>query len=161
MWSDEIIKRLAEGTLDSDALLELQRAAKDEDRFERIIKAEQERVPWNDKIILCLQEHLYIVEKSNGDRIVKCTCGYEFGDYKQNWKESALVYVRDTEEKLEEIYRGPRKPDPNWVILREFYCPGCATQLDVEVVMPHHPIIFNFLPDFEEWEKRKVLIGKS
>lgn len=153
-WSDEIISKLVEGSLEPDALLEMQRAPKDEDRFERVLAAEQKRVPWKEKILLCLQEHLYIVEK-DGEKIVKCTCGQEFGDYRRNWKESALVYARDTEEKLEEIYRGPRKPDPNWAIIREFYCPGCGTQLEVETVMPHYPFVFNFLPDFEAWEQRR------
>lgn len=154
-WSDEIIKKLAAGNLEADALLEMQRAAKEDDRFDRILAAEQQRVSWPDKIILCLQEHLYIVEKLGSGRIVKCTCGQEFGDYRNNWKENALVFARDTEEKLEEVYRGPRKPDPTWCIIREFYCPGCGTQLEVETVMPHYPFVFNFLPDFEAWEKRR------
>ena len=154
MWSDEILKNLIEGNLEPDALLEMQRAPKDENRFERILALEQEQVSWDDKIVLCLQEHLYIVEKGQ-DKVVKCSCGYEFGDYRDNWKESALIYVRDTPEKLDEIYRGPRKPDPDWAVLREFYCPGCATQLEVESAMPGYPIIFTFLPDFEAWEKRR------
>lgn len=154
MWSEELLNKLAEGNLESDALLALQRAPKEDDRFERILEIEQKRVPWEEKILLCLQEHLYIVAK-DGQKVVKCSCGHEFGDYRQNWKESALVYIRDTKEKLEEVYRGPRKPDPTWSILREFYCPGCGTQLDVESVLPHYPIIFNFLPDFEAWEERR------
>jgi len=154
MWSDDIIKNLVEGNLEPDALLALQRADKETERFEQVLAIEQARVNWKDKIVLCLQEHLYIVEK-NGERIVKCTCGHEFGDYRQNWKENALVYLRDTEEKLDEIYRGPRKPDCTWSILREFYCPGCGTQLEVESVMPNYPLVFTFLPDFEAWENRR------
>lgn len=153
-WSKEILKKLAEGKLESEALLELQRSAKEEDRYERLLEAEQERVSWPDKIVLCLQEHLYVVER-NGQRVVKCSCGQEFGDYRQNWKLNALVFARDTEEKLEEIYRGPRKPDPQWCILREFYCPGCGTQLDVETVMPGYPFVFNFLPDFESYDRNQ------
>lgn len=156
-WADEIIEKLVAGNLESDALLEMQRAAKEDDRFERVIEAEQKRVPWKDKIILCLQENLYIVEK-NKQRIVKCMCGHEFGDYRINWKENSLVYERDTEEKLEEIYRGRRKPDPEWQVIREFYCPTCAVLLDVEPVLPLYPFVFNFLPDFEAWERRRKTI---
>ncbi|MGI5912745.1 MAG: acetone carboxylase subunit gamma [Syntrophomonadaceae bacterium] len=158
-WSDEILTKLAEGNLDSKTLLELQRAEKDEDRFDRMLAIEQKRVPWKDKIILVLQENLYIVEKDYGARIVKCMCGHEFGDYRQNWKMNALVYARDTEEKLNEIYRGDRRPDPTWCILREFYCPKCGVQLDVETAIPGYPIVFNFLPDLEGWEaKRKAKV---
>ena len=158
--SKEILTKLAEGNLDSLSLLELQRAPKDEDRFEQMLAVEQKRVSWKDKIVLVLQEHLCIVEKKDGARIVKCSCGHEFGDYRQNWKENALVYDRDTEEKLEEIYRGPRKPNPAWHLIREFYCPGCATMLEVESVIPRYPFIFTFLPDFDAWEERKKLNAK-
>ena len=155
-WSRDILKGLVEGDLDPQALLELQRAPKDEDRFERILALEQERVPWSDRIVLVLQEHLYIVEKPNGDRLVKCTCGHEFGPYTENWKEHALVYALDTDEKLEEVFRGPRKPDPDWFELREYYCPGCGIQLEVESAIPGYPPIFDFLPDFEAWEARRT-----
>jgi acetone carboxylase gamma subunit len=157
-WSNEILKKLVEGELDLQALLELQRAPKDEDRFDQLLAIEQGRVSWNEKIILVLQEHLYIIEKPNGDRLVKCTCGNEFGPYMENWKENALIYARDTNEKLEEIYRGPRKPDPDWFQLREYYCPGCGTQLEVESVIPGYPPVFDFLPDFEAWEERRKLL---
>jgi len=156
-WKDEILDELIRGNLESNALLELQRAAKEDDRFDRILEREQKRVPWDDKIVLCLQENLYIVEK-NGRKIVKCICGHEFGDYKVNWKENALVYERDTEEKLEEIYQGRRKPDNKWQVIREFYCPSCAVMLDVEPVLPLYPFVFAFQPDFEAWERRRKTI---
>lgn len=91
----------------------------------------QPKVAWDDKILVHLQEHLYIVEKGNR-KIVKCDCGYEFGDYKTNWKYSALVYDRNPRE----IYFGVGSHDPEWCTYREFYCPGCVTQLAVEAV-PH------------------------
>lgn len=140
----EIIRDLLEGRLPPDEVLCLQRE-KDEDRFEKVLEIEQERVPWNDQILVCLQEHLYVVEKEDGRRIVKCSCGHEFGDYRVNWKEFALVYERDPQDG--EIFVGPRGADPDWQILREFYCPDCATQLDVEPVPVGYPFIFNFLPD--------------
>lgn len=92
---------------------------------------ERPKVAWVDKIIIDLQEHLYIVEK--GDRkVIKCDCGYEFGDYKMNWKYNALVYDRNPRE----IYPGKGGHDPDWCTYREFYCPGCLAQLEVEAV-PH------------------------
>jgi acetone carboxylase gamma subunit len=38
--------------------------------------------------------------------------------------------------------------------LREFYCPGCFTLLEVEAVPPGYPVLFDFQPDIEgfyEW----------
>jgi acetone carboxylase gamma subunit len=36
------------------------------------------------------------------------------------------------------------------MILREFYCPSCATLLDVENVPQGYPFVFNFLPYFDD-----------
>src|SRR5437870_1021741 len=82
----------------------MQRSPKDDDRFEKYLKILQRRVQWKERILLPIGEHLYIVEKENEDRVVKCDCSHEFGDYRENWKLEALIYVRDTENKLEEIY---------------------------------------------------------
>ncbi|MHA1329265.1 MAG: acetone carboxylase subunit gamma [Promethearchaeota archaeon] len=50
--------------------------------------------------------------------------------------------------------------DPEWMELREYYCPGCFTLLDTESVPPGYPVIFNFLPDidafYEKWLGRKA-----
>lgn len=101
---------------------------------------------WKDEIVLPIGIHLFIVKNKKG-KVVKCSCGHEFGDYQKNWKEEAIVYVRDTEEKLDEIFPGPTKCDPDWMALREFYCPACGRMLDVEAVPPGYPIIFNFEPE--------------
>lgn len=98
--------------------------------------------------------------KENGERVVKCDCGHEFCEYTTNWKLHALVYVRKTEEKLQEVYPRFMGCDPNWMVLREYYCPGCQTQLEVEAVPPGYPIIFDFQPDidafYEKWLNREV-----
>ena len=77
---------------------------KDADRFEKYISILQERVPWDDPILLPAGLHLYIVQKQNGKRIVKCDCGHEFCDEKDNWKMHALIHVRDTEDKMTDLY---------------------------------------------------------
>ncbi len=132
---------------------------KDPDRFDMILEILQEHVPWKEKIILPLHEHLYIVSKG-GERIVKCDCGYEFGDYKVNWKTKCRVRVRDTAETIEELYPPYMGSDPDWEELREYFCPGCFTLLDVEAVPPGYPTVFNFLPDidtfYEKWLGRKA-----
>lgn len=145
-YPTEMIRDLVEGRLPLDEVQRLQRD-KDPDRFEKVRAIEQERVAWDDPILVCLQEHLYVVDKA-GERIVKCTCGQEFGDYRRNWKETALVHERHPQDG--EIFVGPRGADPDWQLLREFYCPGCATLLDVEPVPIGYPFIFNFLPDLDD-----------
>ena len=104
-------------------------------------------------------EHLYIVSK-DGKRIVKCDCGYEFGDYKINWKTKCRIRVRSTEEHIAELYPKYMGCYVDWQELREYFCPGCLTLLDVEAVAPGYPTIFNFLPDidgfYENWLGRKA-----
>ncbi len=144
----EVLKDLIEGKLDWRRVKQIMSSPKDADRFEKYLALMQERVRWPEKILLPLGEHLYIVAKGK-QRIVKCDCGCEFGDWRENWKLKALVYVRNTRQKLAEIYPGPRSPDPAWCEIREFYCPGCGTQLEVENVPPGYPVTFDFLPDID------------
>jgi acetone carboxylase, gamma subunit len=144
---DQEIADLVEGRLDLDRVRELQSETKDPDRRERVIRAWQARVPWKDTIELCLQEGLFIV-KHGPQRIVKCACGQEFCEYHTNWKEHALVYERDPQDG--EVYAPANSPDVDWMILREFYCPGCAMLLDTEGVPKGYPFIFNFLPFFPD-----------
>lgn len=158
-YSKDVISDLMAGRLPWQTTRQIMADFKDEERFELYVAILQERVPWKERILLPIGEHLYIVQKGS-ERIVKCDCGHEFGPYTENWKLSALIYVRDTEEKLEEIYPGPRKCDPQWMELREFYCPGCMTQLETEAALPGYPIVFDFLPDLEgfysDWLKKPL-----
>jgi acetone carboxylase gamma subunit len=151
-WPKDVLKDLVEGKLDSDVLLQMQRVPKEEERFRKIVEIEQERVPWSDRILVPIGECLYIVENDKG-RVVKHICGQEFGDYKKNWKLSANIYERDTVEKFQELYQGPRAPDPDWMVLREFICPKCGMIIETECVPPSYPIIFSFLPDEDALDK--------
>lgn len=147
-WPKDVLKDLVEGKLDAETLLAMQQAPKEGRRFYDILAIEQERVPWDDKILVAIGEGLYVVENARG-RVVKHICGQEFGDYRINWKLSALIYERDNLEKLQELYPGPRACNPDWMILREFICPKCGSLLETEAVPPAYPIVFNFLPDEE------------
>ena len=158
-YDEKTLERMINGKLTWDELKPIISGRKDPDRFDKILNILQNRVPWNEKIILPLHEHLYIVAK-DGQRIVKCDCGYEFGDYKVNWKTKCRVKVRDTLEEIEELYPKDMGCDPDWEELREYFCPGCFTLLDVEAVPPGYPTIFNFLPDtdafYQNWLGRKA-----
>ncbi len=105
-YPKEIVKSLIEGKLPWETLKGIMSSPKDEDRLRKVIEIEQERVPWEEKILLPLAEHLYIVRKGP-DRIVKCLCGHEFGNCRRNWKLGALVYERapqDGEANYREAY---------------------------------------------------------
>lgn len=147
-WSKDVLRDLSDGKLDLSVLLEMQRGDKEEDRFEAMLAVEQEKVSWPERILVPLGEHLYVVQKGD-ERVTKCSCGHEFGDYRQNWKLNAVVYVRDTEESLDEVYPGPRKCDVTWMELREYYCPSCGSMLEIESVPPGYPVVFDFLPDLD------------
>jgi len=153
------LERMLDGSLTWEEIKPIISGQKDANRFEKIMEILQERVKWKEKILLPLHEHLYIIAK-NKQRIVKCDCGFEFGDYKVNWKTKCRVRVRDSFESLEELYPKYMTSDPDWEELREYYCPGCLTLLDTENVPPGYPVIFNFLPDidafYENWLARKA-----
>ncbi len=153
------LERLIDGDLPWTRVQEIMKDAKDADRFDKWVAIQQKRVPWKETILLPLTTALFIVRKGRG-RIVKCRCGHEFGDYRVNWKLEALVHVRETEEQLREVYRGSEQPDPSWIQIREYICPGCGTQLEVEAVPRGCPPDFEFLPDldtfYREWLGRPL-----
>jgi acetone carboxylase gamma subunit len=142
------IEQLVDGQLPWPRVQEIMKDSKDSDRFEKWLAILQKRVPWQEQILLPLTPALFIVQKGS-DRIVKCRCGHEFGDYRVNWKLEALIHVRDDEESLSGVYRGREQPDPQWIQVREYYCPGCSTQLEVEAVPRGTPPDFEFLPDLD------------
>lgn len=159
-YDRKTIEELIDGTIPFYKLKEMLSNFKDQGRFDTYLSILQERVPWKDRILLPYSLHLYVVQKANGARVIKCDCGHEFGDVSQNWKLNALVHVRETEEKMSELYPKLMAPDPQWQVIREYYCPTCATQLEVEAVTPWYPVLHDFEPDidgfYEEWLGRPV-----
>jgi acetone carboxylase gamma subunit len=148
-----VIRDLIDGRLPWSQTHQVMSAYKDTDRFEQYVEILQERASWDNRILLPLTDHLSIVEAGE-QAVVKCECGHEFGDYRLNWKLSALIKVRRTEADVEEIY-GPFGCDPEWMELREFICPGCLALLEVDAAVPGYPIVFDFRPDlvtlYRDW----------
>jgi acetone carboxylase gamma subunit len=148
-----VVEDLIDGRLSWPQLKEIIVHPKDPARFQVIMEVLRERLGWQEPVLLPLAEHLYVVQKGT-ERVVRCDCGCEFGDYRENWKTKARVFVRDDESLLREIYPQMMHSDPQWMVLREFYCPGCFTLLEVEAVPPGYPVLFDFQPDidgFYEW----------
>jgi acetone carboxylase gamma subunit len=50
-----------------------------------------------------------------------------------------LIYDRDPKE----IQPPKSAPNKEWMIFREFYCPDCGTQVEVEAVPPGVTILHN------------------
>jgi acetone carboxylase, gamma subunit len=156
----ETLTDLVDERLPRSQVRAIQSSYKDPDRFDHYVALLQERVEWDDRIVLPFGEHLFIVSKGGGSYAVKCDCGHEFCDHRENWKLEALIYVRDSEESLREIYPEKMGGDPRWNHLREYFCPGCKTLLEVEAVPPGYPVVHDFLPDLEgfytEWLRREL-----
>lgn len=154
-YTQKEIHELVDGTLTWETVHRMLSMPKDKERFKMYREVLQARVPWDEEIILPIGLHLFIVANRASKWVTKCECGHEFGDYRQNWKLEALVYVRDSKEKLNEIYPKLMSPDPEWQVYREYYCPQCGIQHDVEAPTPWYPVIHDFEPDIEafygEW----------
>ena len=145
---------LIDGDLDWETVRKMLFMPKDHERYVNYIDILQERANWDDKIIIPLGPHLYIVENKDNELVNKCSCGYVFGPYTENWKLNAVIYVRDSVEKFNEVYPKLMSPSAEWQVYREYYCPDCATQLDVEAPTPWYPLMHDFEPDiktFYEW----------
>lgn len=151
--SKDLIRQLVEGTIDDDNAERLQKLPrKDKDRFFTYIEVLQERMAWPERILLRLGDKLYIVSNGRGQRVVKCECGHEFGDYRENWKLKCRIRTRTTLESMSQVFDpAPAVPEPGWQEVREFFCPACASQHAVEVVAPGYPIVFEMLPDLDKF----------
>ena len=148
------IADLVDGKIDHDTLHQMLSTPKDPERFSTYIEILQERVAWDDKIILPLGPKLYIVQqKSSKQWKIRCECGHDFCDWRDNWKLHARVYVRDTAEQMEQIYPRLMAPTSSWQVLREYYCGDCGTLHDVEAPTPWYPIIRDFEPDIDTFYK--------
>jgi acetone carboxylase gamma subunit len=156
----DTLRDLVDEKLPRGQVRAIQSGFKDADRFDKYVAILQERAPWKDTIVLPFGEHLSIVAKGKDSYVVKCDCGHEFCDYRENWKLEALIKVRETVEELREIYPDKMHGDPAWNVLREYFCPGCKTLLEVEAVPPGYPPVHDFVPDLEgfysEWLGRPL-----
>ncbi len=157
--TNEIVASLVNGTIPWDQAKELIRLnPKDKDRFWKYLAVLQAKVAWKEKILLRISDHLYIVARGK-ERLVKCDCGHEFGDYRVNWKLASRVYVRRSADEMAEVFPVDiSMPDPRLAELREYYCPGCFSLLATEVVPRGFPPFFEMLPDLDAFYR--VWLGK-
>ena len=90
--------------------------------------------------VMDLTPYVKIVEDDKGDRYAACyNCGHVYCRADENFKLYALIYDRDPKD----IQRGYLGADKDWMIYREFYCPGCGSQIEVEATPSCAPILHN------------------
>ena len=83
-------------------------------------------------------------------------CGHDLGSARENYKKGCLLYDRDPREVHPPLVSGEFNfsPDPLWVRIVEFYCPGCGTQVETEYLPPGHPITWDIEFDLDSLKHR-------
>ncbi len=91
-------------------------------------------------------------------------CNHVICSALKSYKEGLLVHNRDPREIHPPIidperYQFTFSPDPEWVRILEYYCPGCGTQVETEYAIPGHPPLHDMQPDLPalraQWAKRE------
>lgn len=85
-----------------------------------------------------LGEYLTLHPDAGKEQVCCRKCGYAFGPRESNFKGSALM----SEYPLTRA--APGNSRTKRFVIREFYCPGCATMLEVEVALPEAEFIMSF-----------------
>lgn len=85
-------------------------------------------------------------------------CGHKLISARENYKKGCLVYDRDPRTIYQPItgMDYDYAPDPEWCRFVEFYCPGCGTLVETEVLPPGHPITLDIELDMEKLKERHV-----
>ena len=86
-----------------------------------------------------IDHHLAI---DDNERIVCRRCGHDLGAADQNFKDGAVVKVRPIQD------ANPLIVDPalfidDEVVFRQYFCPGCATLLENEVILERSPSVWD------------------
>lgn len=84
------------------------------------------------------------------------SCGHLLISARANYKKGCLVHERDPREVHPPIIDGDYSfaPDPRWVRILEFYCPGCGRQIETEYLPPGHPITWDIEVDVDSLKER-------
>lgn len=87
-------------------------------------------------------------------------CGHRIADARANYKHGCLVAERDPRDIHKPVIDGDYTfaPDPDWVRILEFYCPGCARQVETEYLPPGHPVTHDIEIDMDSL-KAKLSTG--
>jgi acetophenone carboxylase len=83
-------------------------------------------------------------------------CGHSLGAATESYKKGCLVAARSPHEIWQPLVEEKHSfsYDPGWTRLVEFYCPGCAVMIEVEMLPPGHPITHDIELDLDALERR-------
>ena len=83
-------------------------------------------------------------------------CDHVLGPARDNYKKGCLLYDRDPREVHNPIVDGQFSfsPDPDWIRIVEFYCPGCGSQVETEYLPPGHPITWDIEIDIDSLKSK-------
>jgi acetophenone carboxylase len=83
-------------------------------------------------------------------------CATSLGPASENYKRGCLVADRDPRDIHPAGIAGEFSfaPDPVWVRILEFYCPGCGRQVETEYLPPGHPITVDIEVDVPRLKAR-------
>lgn len=84
------------------------------------------------------------------------SCGHDIGTARENYKRGLLVYDRDPSEVHRPLIEGKYtfSPNPEWIRILEFYCPGCGRQVETEYLPRGHPITHDTEIDIDSLKRR-------
>ena len=68
-YTQETIEQLIDGRLPWSELRHMMSSFKDDGRFGVYVAALQQRVPWEDRIVLPLSDNLFIVQSADGELV--------------------------------------------------------------------------------------------
>jgi len=121
---------------------------KEIEQEEEIIKSDLKALGMRNikKILFELTPNVNIGLTEGGKEVTFCSqCGFVFNESSKNYKLYCLIYERDPAEIYPSSHPADRlAPDKDWCVLREFYCPNCGAQIEVEATPPGTPILQSY-----------------
>jgi acetone carboxylase gamma subunit len=87
-----------------------------------------------------INESLSIVGEGAG-AMIQCRCGHAIGPASENYK--LHVLMREGPVQNAGPWVDPNRIGDDRFVCREFFCPGCATLLDVEIAQRGEPIVWD------------------
>ncbi|MDO8211083.1 hydantoinase B/oxoprolinase family protein [Conexibacter sp. CPCC 206217] len=101
--------------------------------------------------------HEYLVVR---DGQIACRCGEQLCDANENYKLHSAVRVGETGT-LGALFVEPREQVDADVVLREYFCPGCAVRLDLEVALRTDPPVWDTQVDPASVERARAARGEQ
>lgn len=85
-------------------------------------------------------------------------CGRDLGSARDDYKRGLLVAERDPREIHSPVIEGEYTfaPNPDWIRVIEFYCPGCGQQVETEYLPSGHPLTRDIELDVDALKARLV-----